>query len=148
MKEAVVIDSPRVSEKKEVPSLTDFRMRESGVDNFDDNANRENSSMKLKVTFWTLCSAALVSGAMIGVYGVKTLKSKQNYEDSQFLDADARADTIHNKRMSNIFVAVSSLLAAGAVTVKLMDIRLSRKKNRSLSMSIDISNKIGVQGRF
>ena len=114
-----------------------------------DSGARTNSRVSpLKLTFWTLCAGALGSGIATSFYGAKTLKANTQYKDSEYLDANAHDDAVHNRKMTNIFIGVTAALVVGAVTVKLIDIRKSRKHKRSHTVALETEDTIGLGGRF
>ncbi|MBN2529833.1 MAG: hypothetical protein JXR76_25810 [Deltaproteobacteria bacterium] len=106
------------------------------------------SSSGLRISFYSLLGAAMASFVVTAIYGVKTMNAKSDYTDSDYTDAALRDKTLHNKKMTNIFIGVTSLLAAGAVTMKIIDNRLRRRNARRLHVSLDVRSTIGVQGRF
>ena len=115
----------------------------------DEVPREKGTPLKLKIGFFTLFGATLAGCMLTSYFGVQTLKSKSEYEDSGYTDARARDDTIHNKRMTNVFVGATALLAAGALSLRLILVRRQdRYPQRKLSLSIDVGNTVGVLGRF
>ncbi len=105
-------------------------------------------SVGWRVSYYSLLSAAIASGMITAMFGAKTLRSKSIYTDSGYTDAVARDDTLNNKRMTNVFIGVTGVLAVGAATLKMIEIRKRRRNAQRPAVSLDFGSTIGVGGRF
>jgi hypothetical protein len=103
----------------------------------------------MKVAFYSLTGGALVSGTLIVVFGALTLKFKSDYTDSGYRDPEAQSRTHTFKSATNISVGIASVLAAGALTVKIFEIGLGKREaNIKISLAVDGNNIFGIKGSF
>ena len=110
---------------------------------------KSKRATRLKIAFFALSGGALASGIMIAVFGALALKARNEYEDSAYRDSEARDAAKRNKLITNISIGVASALAAGAVTVKILEIRSNkREKNLEISLALDAKNIFSLQGSF
>ena len=116
------------------------------TDTHDDAPNETTASL---VAFYALSGGALASGIMVSVFGGLTLASKKDYKDSDYRDADARDATRRNKIITNVSIGMAAALAAGAVTVKLLDVRSKKREKRlALSLRLGGGRELSLKGEF
>lgn len=78
--------------------------------------------VSLGVPFWIASGLTVAGGAATIVFGVRTLKARDDYEASGYTDSDAKDQGERDRLITNIMVGVTAAAAVAAVSFAIHDI--------------------------
>ncbi|MBW2277295.1 MAG: PEGA domain-containing protein, partial [Deltaproteobacteria bacterium] len=82
----------------------------------------EDSEISLGVPFWIASGVTVAAGATTVVFGVRTLKARDDYEASEYTDKDLKDQGERDRLITNIMIGVTAAAGVAAVAFAIHDV--------------------------